>query len=287
LLDLQREGGELDDAGLAGALAPSAGDKAAEAVGSYGFRVASAVRRHLSSAAFKLFPTLAILNQMATIKWTVKGMGDKVFYVDDESSNLMALKRLFRDEAFEFITFDSPLEALKQMVTLRPAVVISDQCMPKMRGTEFLERVKDLHSDCVRIILTGYADLEAAMAAINKGDVFRFIQKPWDNEDLKNQVRAALAHQESINCLRTMVDALLDEVMDNEKAMKSIRKLAATVYNELDQPLMILGGYAQILKGYFKKEEIPVSYLDSMQVQMERLGRLSKKMGAISQKAHR
>ena len=239
----------------------------------------------LGLAALKLFNTLAILIHMATMKWTVKGMGDRVFYVDDEPSNLTALKRLFRDEAFDFITFDSPVEALDRMETLRPAVVISDQCMPKMLGTEFLERVKSIHSDSVRIILTGYADLEAAMAAINKGDVFRFIQKPWDSEDLKNQVRAALAYQESIHCLRTMVDALLDEIMDNEKAMKSIRKLAATVYTELDQPLMILGGYAQILKGYFKKEEIPVSYLDSMLVQIERLGRLSKKMGSIAQKA--
>jgi DNA-binding NtrC family response regulator len=219
------------------------------------------------------------------MNWMVKGMGDKVFYVDDEPSNLMALKRLFRDEPFEFITFDSPDDALSRIETMRPAVVISDQCMPKMRGTEFLERVRSKHPDSVRIILTGNADLEAAMAAINKGHVFRFIQKPWDDEDLKNQVRAALAHQESIHCLRTMVDALLDEIMDNEKAMKSIRKLAASIYNELDQPLMVIGGYAQLLKAHFKEDEIPGSYVDTMLLQIERLGRLSKKMDAIAHNA--
>ena len=117
------------------------------------------VEINLRLAEVKLFRTLAISIQMPTMIWTVKGMGDKVFYIDDEPSNLTALKRLFRDEAFEFITFDSPVEALNQMETLRPAVVISDQCMPKMLGTEFLERVKDIHSDSVRIILTGNADL--------------------------------------------------------------------------------------------------------------------------------
>ena len=208
-------------------------------------------------------------------------MKKKVLYVDDEPANLIALKRLFRDEPFDLITETSPMKALSRIETLKPAVVISDQCMPEMQGTEFLKQVEYRHPDCVRIILTGQADLDAAMEAINEGHVFRFIQKPWDNDDLKTQVSAALEHRESIQCLRTMVDSLVDEVMDNEKARQSMRKLAAAVSRELNQPLMIVSGYIQLLQSLFKDDEIPRSYLANMFQQISRIEELTRKIQLI------
>jgi DNA-binding NtrC family response regulator len=208
-------------------------------------------------------------------------MKKKVLYVDDEPANLIALKRLFRDEPFDLITETSPMKALSRIETLKPAVVISDQCMPEMQGTEFLKQVEYRHPDCVRIILTGQADLDAAMEAINEGHVFRFIQKPWDNDDLKTQVSAALEHRESIQCLRTMVDSLVDEVMDNEKSQQSIRKLAAAVSRELNQPLMIVSGYIQLLQSHFKDDEIPRSYLANMFQQINRIEELTRKIQLI------
>ena len=208
-------------------------------------------------------------------------MKKKVLYVDDEPANLIALKRLFRDEPFELITETSPVKALSRIETLKPAVVISDQCMPEMQGTEFLKQVEYRHPDCVRIILTGQADLDAAMEAINEGHVFRFIQKPWDNNELKTQVSAALEHRESIQCLRTMVDSLVDEVMDNEKARQSMRKLAAAVSRELNQPLMIVSGYIQLLQSLFKDDEIPRSYLANMFQQISRIEELTRKIQLI------
>jgi DNA-binding NtrC family response regulator len=209
-------------------------------------------------------------------------MKKKVLYVDDEPANLIALKRLFRDEPFDLITETSPMKALSRIETLKPAVVISDQCMPKMQGTEFLKQVEYRHPDCVRIILTGQADLDAAMEAINEGHVFRFIQKPWDNDDLKTQVGAALEHRESIQCLRTMVDSLVDEVMDNEKSRQSMRKLAAAVSRELNQPLMIVSGYIQLLQSHFKDDEIPRSYLANMFQQINRIEELTRKIQLIA-----
>jgi DNA-binding NtrC family response regulator len=209
-------------------------------------------------------------------------MKKKVLYVDDEPANLIALKRLFRDEPFDLITETSPMKALSRIETLKPAVVISDQCMPKMQGTEFLKQVEYRHPDCVRIILTGQADLDAAMEAINEGHVFRFIQKPWDNDDLKTQVGAALEHRESIQCLRTMVDSLVDEVMDNEKSRQSMRKLAAAVSRELNQPLMIVSGYIQLLQSHFKDDEIPRSYLANMFQQINRIEELTRKIQMIA-----
>ena len=82
-----------------------------------------------------------------------------------------------------------------------------------------------------------------------------------------------------------MVDALLDELMGNEKAQKSIRKLAATVFTELDQPAMIIGGYIQLLKNSFQADEIPRSYLDAMALQVDRIEKLARKMGSIAHKA--
>ena len=119
------------------------------------------------------------------------------------------------------------------------------------------------------------------MEAINEGHVFRFIQKPWDNDDLKTQVGAALEHRESIQCLRTMVDSLVDEVMDNEKSRQSMRKLAAAVSRELNQPLMIVSGYIQLLQSHFKDDEIPRSYLANMFQQINRIEELTRKIQLI------
>jgi DNA-binding NtrC family response regulator len=209
-------------------------------------------------------------------------MKKKVLYVDDEPANFAALKRLFRGESFDLVTETSPTKALSRIGALKPAVVISDQCMPEMPGTVFLKQVEYRHPDCVRIILTGQADLGAAMEAINEGHVFRFIQKPWDNNDLKAQVNAALEHRESIQCLRTMVDTLVDEVMNNEKSRQSMRKLAAAVSRELNQPLMIVNGYIQLLQSYYKDDDIPRSYLANMFQQLNRIEELTRKIQLIA-----
>jgi response regulator RpfG family c-di-GMP phosphodiesterase len=213
----------------------------------------------------------------------------KVLYVDDELANLKALERLFHNEPFEFISFDSPLAALGKIDEIKPAVVISDQRMPEMEGTVFLEKVRNRQPDTVRIIITGHPDLEAAIEAINKGHVFQFIQKPWDDKDLIAQVRSALAHQASSHSLHSMVDCLIDEVIDNEKTQKNMRQLAAAVYCELDQPLMIIAGYIQLLQGLIKDDEIPMRYLSNMAQQIDRIVKLEEKIKslALTREAHR
>ena len=214
-------------------------------------------------------------------------MNKRVLYVDDEPSNLKALRRLFRDQPFELVTYESPGEALEKIDRVKPAVVISDQRMPQMEGTQFLEEVKHRHPDCTCIILTGHADLETAIQAINEGHVFGFVQKPWDDEELTAQVQAALEHQESTQCLRTIIDTLVDEVIDNERTQKSVRKLAATVCSELNRPLVIMTGYCQLLRNALNNEEIPQRYLANMLQQISRIEALSKKIATIARKASR
>ncbi|MBT8341675.1 MAG: response regulator [Desulfatitalea sp.] len=207
---------------------------------------------------------------------------EKVLYVDDEVANLKALKRLFRDEPFGLVTYDSPIQALKDIKTLKPKVVISDHCMPEMAGTEFLEKVKQRLPDSTRIILTGQADLEAAVEAINKGSVYRFIQKPWDNDDLKAQIRSALAHQETIGCLRTMLDSLADEIMANDRTRRTIHKLSMALSSEMKRPLSVITGYAQLLQNALAGDALIHGYLSNIIIQLGILDELANKIESIS-----
>ena len=121
-------------------------------------------------------------------------MADKptVLFVDDEPNILSALRRLVRREAYEALTANGGQEALELLETERVAVIVSDQRMPGMMGADFLARSRELAPDAVRLMLTGYSDIETATRAINEGEIYRFIGKPWDDEDLKLILRDAV-----------------------------------------------------------------------------------------------
>jgi len=119
----------------------------------------------------------------------------KILIVDDESANLRALERLFRDD-HEVLTAGSGAEALELLAQHDVALMITDQRMPAMTGLELVKRTVALRPRMVRMILTGYTDLEALVEAINCGHVYRYVTKPWSNEDLSLTVRRALEHYE-------------------------------------------------------------------------------------------
>lgn len=114
-----------------------------------------------------------------------------VLFVDDEENVLKALSRLFADEPYDIYAATSGAQGLDVLKRNRIAVVVSDQGMPQMKGAEFLEHVKEASPDTVRIMLTGYADLNAAIDAINKGGAYQYITKPWDDGNLLLSVHAA------------------------------------------------------------------------------------------------
>ncbi|MCX8111397.1 MAG: response regulator [Syntrophorhabdaceae bacterium] len=116
----------------------------------------------------------------------------KILLVDDEINVLRAIERLFIDEDYEVFTATSGDKGLKIMENHEIAVVISDQRMPGMSGSEFLMHVKEKSPDCVRIVLTGHADIDSAIDAINKGGAHRYITKPWNNDDLIITVRSGI-----------------------------------------------------------------------------------------------
>ncbi|MBI1907584.1 MAG: EAL domain-containing protein [Rhodocyclales bacterium] len=116
--------------------------------------------------------------------------------VDDEPDILTALRRLFRRSGYHILTATSAADALELLALNDVQVIVSDQRMPVMSGSEFLGRVRALYPDTVRLVLSGYSDMNALMSAVNRGAIYRFISKPWDDEDLRQQIREAFMHYE-------------------------------------------------------------------------------------------
>jgi DNA-binding NtrC family response regulator len=120
----------------------------------------------------------------------------KILIVDDEPANLRSLERLFRAD-YEVLTAGSGTEALDLVGEHDVALLMTDQRMPAMTGIELLQKTVPLRPRMVRIILTGYTDVDALVEAINCGQVYRYVGKPWNNDELKLTVKRALEHYET------------------------------------------------------------------------------------------
>lgn len=130
-----------------------------------------------------------------------------VLYVDDEQNNLLSFKAAFRRE-FNVHTAISGQEGLEIIKNEEIDIIITDQRMPNMTGVEFLQHVIPIAPNPIRILLTGYSDINAVVDAINKGEVYRYLTKPWDNEFLKTTIRQA--HE--VFMLRKENERLIEEL---------------------------------------------------------------------------
>jgi response regulator RpfG family c-di-GMP phosphodiesterase/aryl carrier-like protein len=137
-----------------------------------------------------------------------------VLCVDDEKNILSAMKRLLRKEDFQLLTCSSGEEALTLMEVNDVHVVISDQRMPKMNGTEFLKLVKENYPDAIRIILTGYTDVDSITESINEGHIYKFFLKPWNDHNLKLEIRQALEQYDLIKANKKMHEKILKQNED-------------------------------------------------------------------------
>jgi signal transduction histidine kinase len=125
-----------------------------------------------------------------------------ILYVDDETPNLVAVRYALED-SFTLLTATSGDEALRILREEDVAVLVSDQRMPAMTGTELCEKAREIRPDTIRIIITAYADLHAAIEAINRGQVTRYLAKPFRNEDLIEILQTAI---ELVHIHRTVRD---------------------------------------------------------------------------------
>ena len=111
--------------------------------------------------------------------------------LDDEENVLRSLVRLFRRDGYNILTANSVSEAFDLLASNSAQVIVSDQRMADMSGTEFLARVRDLYPDTIRMVLSGYTDLATITEAINHGAIYRFLTKPWNDDELREHIQAA------------------------------------------------------------------------------------------------
>ena len=111
--------------------------------------------------------------------------------VDDEENVLSALHRLLRRDGYRILKATGAARAFELLATNDVQVILSDQRMPEMNGTEFLSQVKQLYPETVRMVLSGYTDLAAVTEGINRGAIYKFLTKPWSDDELRVQVRDA------------------------------------------------------------------------------------------------
>lgn len=118
-------------------------------------------------------------------------MKPAILYVDDEEHNLVAFKAVLRRD-FDVYTAISVRDARKYLDDYQIKIVVSDQRMPQTTGVQFFSEIKSSHPEPIRILLTGYSDMEAVIDSINKGEVYRYLTKPWDSDYMKSILKQAL-----------------------------------------------------------------------------------------------
>ena len=136
-------------------------------------------------------------------------MSERILFVDDDQKILNGISRQFEDD-LDLETCNNPVEALELVRKQGPfAVVVSDMRMPEMTGVELLMQVRELAPETVRIMLTGYADVQVTMDAVNEGNIFRFLSKPCKNEVLENAVRDGLEQYRLIRAEHELLEGTL------------------------------------------------------------------------------
>lgn len=127
-----------------------------------------------------------------------------VLFVDDEVNILKAIQRLLRHEDMNVVTASRPQEALELLDKTGAQVVVSDQRMPDMSGVDLLASIRERHPDMIRMMLTGYTEMNIAVEAINRGEIYRLITKPWNDEELKATLRQAFDHHDLKNEIKRL-----------------------------------------------------------------------------------
>ncbi|MHA7128027.1 hybrid sensor histidine kinase/response regulator [Algoriphagus namhaensis] len=185
-----------------------------------------------------------------------------VLYIDDEDNNLKSFRATLRRDFNVYTAIDGE-EGLVIAKTEEIHVVIADQRMPGMTGTEFFERLIKIDPNPIRILLTGYSDISSVIDAINKGEVYRFIDKPWNIEQIKNSIKNAAD-------LFFMRRELQEKSEKLEKLHSEMNQFVYSLSHELRGPLMSIAGVAKLAKMEIDNPKIS-EYFDMIESSTDKL----------------
>jgi signal transduction histidine kinase len=186
----------------------------------------------------------------------------KILYLDDEENNLLALKALLRRE-YDIFTTTSAQEAVAYLNQHEVPVILSDQKMPEISGVEFFELTISDFPGAVRILVTGYADMDAVIDAINKGQVYRYITKPWDEQEIKITIDNAIEKYRSDKQLKSTNSALAKVNADLERFIYSAS-------HDLRAPISTMKGILRLAK-MDDLEQKALHYFDLMESTVHKL----------------
>ncbi len=176
--------------------------------------------------------------------------------VDDETNIVSALKRLLRPDNYTILTANSGQEGLEILKKNEVDVIVSDQRMPGMTGVEFLGKAKEIYPDTVRIVLSGYTELQSVMDAVNEGAIYKFLMKPWDDKQLRAHIEEAFHRKEmadenrrldlevrTANFELAVANRRLEEVLQQQQQQIKRDAVSLDVVREVLQhaPLPVIG----------------------------------------------
>ena len=174
-------------------------------------------------------------------------MKHTILCVDDEIDNVDALERLFRKK-YNVLKATSGDEGLVHVEENKVALIISDQRMPGKTGVEFLRETIAISPETIRILLTGYTDIDSVIAAINSGEVYRYISKPWDPVDLVNTVDKAIEKYD-LSAELEIKNRELRQALDELKVLdESKNKFMILINHELKTPLTVMLSFCELMK---------------------------------------
>lgn len=188
----------------------------------------------------------------------------RILYLDDEENNLTSFKAAYRRD-YKIFTTTTAQEAVQILTDNEIHIVISDQKMPNISGVEFFELIVPDFPDPIRMLLTGYADIEAVIDAINKGQVYRYIAKPWNEQELKMTIENAF----DVFVTRQQINEKNEAL---EKAYTELEKFVYSASHDLRAPLVSILGVIKLARAenpgnksmeYFQMIEKSVNRLDS------------------------
>jgi two-component system sensor histidine kinase/response regulator len=193
----------------------------------------------------------------------------KILYVDDEENNLISFRANFRKD-YHVLTAISTQDAFSILEKEPAQIIISDQRMPNTTGVEFLEQALKLYPDSIRLLITAYSDIELVIEAINRGQITKYIKKPWDFEKL------SLAIDHCVTLYKTRIELQLKNI-ELQKANDELTKFAYSVSHDLRSPLTSILGIISLAK-VTPEMHIALSYFEMIESRIFKLDTFIKNL---------